>query len=649
MKDETAENDETLATQAVAPEKSNFAARQLGPIQLIRQIGKGGMGEVWLGRHELLGRNVAVKFLTRATLDEKDPAFKTFLAGARVAASFESPGLNKVYDADVEGGVPYLVLELLDGPNLAELVERRGPLDLSTARAVLEAVAGAIAELNQRDLVHRDLKPSNVVLTTEGRVVVTDFGLACARPAAGTGGVGLAGTPAYMAPEMFDGVISAKTDVYALGMTAYHLLAGRPAFHGDVDEQRRQHLEIPLDIAPLRAAGVPEGVIEVILRATTKDALFRPKSARHVLLSLRGAFDAAGIKGATPDDLAKSLRAHPGQAETAPRNDSADPSSGSSLGTISQMAARKRDLRAAATREPPAPIPLPPLWTGVAPVAQVISMPESKAGSLAAVEAALPQASKATPAVRHRAERRRIWVARLVASIAGALATIVAFKIRGWVYSRWNLWVDFGTRTDGSGKTVPYLTMTGSPLWVRLPLLVAPFFIMWATAIGVSTWLYRLLRGKPLPNDTENTRCGWCQHELRGITTPVCGECGHRIGAQGPDEDGLRPLARRGGRRITGWLTYPLAFLVVLIIVKLIASFVVLGITMAVHASLLVNHEKYLFWFVVLFLSLAMTLAFYEGFLQFDLTHSGRAWCRVCKSELKDLTEPVCPACHTRI
>ena len=94
------------------------------------------------------------------------------------------------------------------------------PLNLPTARTILETVCEAIAELNQRHMVHRDLKPSNIVLTRDGRVVVTDFGLACARPAAGMGKVGLAGTPAYMAPEMFDGVISAKTDVYALGMTA---------------------------------------------------------------------------------------------------------------------------------------------------------------------------------------------------------------------------------------------------------------------------------------------------------------------------------------------------------------------------------------------------------------------------------------------
>ncbi len=114
--------------------------------------------------------------------------------------------MNKIYHADVADGVPYLVLELLDGPNLGELVEWLGPLDLSTARAVLEAVGEAVAELNQKDLVHRDIKPSNIVLTREGRVVLTDFGLACVRPAAGRDDAnGLAGTPAYMCPKCSTG------------------------------------------------------------------------------------------------------------------------------------------------------------------------------------------------------------------------------------------------------------------------------------------------------------------------------------------------------------------------------------------------------------------------------------------------------------
>ena len=180
VRNETLAPIDPISKSSLPPTGNVASGNQVGPIRLTKQIGHGGMGEVWLGWHEFLGRNVAVKFLMGQAMDRKDPAFTTFMQGARVAAAIEHPGLNKIHHADVNDGVPYLVLELLDGPNLGDLVERSGPLDLSTARAVLEAVGEAVAELNQKNLVHRDIKPSNIVLTTDGRVVLTDFGLACA-------------------------------------------------------------------------------------------------------------------------------------------------------------------------------------------------------------------------------------------------------------------------------------------------------------------------------------------------------------------------------------------------------------------------------------------------------------------------------------
>lgn len=138
------------------------------------------MGEVWLGRHKLLGRDVAVKFLLGKIAEQSDPAFTQFIAGAQAAAAVVHPSLNQIHHADVAGGVPYLVLELLDGRNLDEVLQQAHPIGLEAARAMIEAICEAVAELHHRDLVHRDLKPSNFVLTTDGRVVVTDYGLACA-------------------------------------------------------------------------------------------------------------------------------------------------------------------------------------------------------------------------------------------------------------------------------------------------------------------------------------------------------------------------------------------------------------------------------------------------------------------------------------
>ena len=193
------------------------------------------------------------------------------------------------------------------------------------------------------------------------------------------------------------------------------------------------------------------------------------------------------------------------------------------------------------------------------------------------------------------------------------------------------------------GTTVLHMSMPWpAPQWVRYIFFITPPILIWAFAVGSITLLYRFFRGRPLPNDTENTRCGWCQHELRGITMPVCSECGHRIGDQGPDEDGNVPQSRRWSRRVTGWITYPLVALAITGIVKLAASAVIIGIVFAFHLSTKVDREQnYVFAFLVLFIGLTFGLAIYEGLIQLDLTHSGRAWCRACKSELKDLTEPV--------
>ena len=144
---------------------------------------------------------------------------------------------------------------------------------------MIEAVCGAVAELHQHDLVHRDLKPSNIMLTMNGEVVVTDFGLARAGPAAPAPTRGGRRNTSLHVPEMFDGVVSARTDVYAIGMTAYQLLCGQPAFSGTFDELKQQHQRAEIDVEPLRLARVPGAVIDVVVRATSKDILFRPKRA----------------------------------------------------------------------------------------------------------------------------------------------------------------------------------------------------------------------------------------------------------------------------------------------------------------------------------------------------------------------------------
>ncbi len=274
--------------------------RQLGSVRLVRQIGEGGMGVVWLGHDDMLGRDVAVKFLLSAVASMDDPGAATFIEGARAAAAVRHPGLILVYQADLISGVPYLVMEYVAGPTLGQVLKQTGAMGVPPTLAVLDAVSTAIGALHDQGIIHRDIKPANLLLDADAKIYVTDFGLACARPTAAAGGAGpgsggVAGTPPYMAPEMFDGAVSVRSDVYALGIMAFELLTDALPFPGSLDEIRQAHKSTPLPIEPLQQHQIDPALIEVIERATHKNILFRYKSARHFLQALREAQPNAGI------------------------------------------------------------------------------------------------------------------------------------------------------------------------------------------------------------------------------------------------------------------------------------------------------------------------------------------------------------------
>jgi len=275
---------------------------ELGPVRLLREIGRGGMGVVYLGRHQMLDRDVAVKFLLNVVAGPDDPGFTRFLEGARAAASLEHPGLTTIHHADVIDGLPYLVMQHIDGPALSEVLKQTGSLSVSALFAVLDAVSEAMGELHDRGIIHRDIKPGNVLLCLDGRVVVTDFGLALARPMGhrGLSSTGFAGTPAYMAPEMFAGEVSLRSDVYALGIMTFELATGALPFTGTVEEVREKHLHEPLPLDPLQQRRLDPAIIEVLERATSKNAMFRYKTARQFLRASKDAISGldAWSKGA---------------------------------------------------------------------------------------------------------------------------------------------------------------------------------------------------------------------------------------------------------------------------------------------------------------------------------------------------------------
>ena len=219
---------------------------RIGPYEVTSVLGSGGMGEVYRARDKKLRRDVAVKVLPQLFLS--DPARRArFEREARTLAALNHPHIAAIYGTDESGGVPALVLELLEGDTLDSVLARspRRRLPPQKALPIVRQIAEALESAHDKGIVHLDLKPSNVMVTADGRVKVLDFGLASAlgdhdgedggTPAVATGSQGLiVGSPAYMSPEQAQGQpTDRRTDVWAFGCVLFEMLSGKRAFTGD--------------------------------------------------------------------------------------------------------------------------------------------------------------------------------------------------------------------------------------------------------------------------------------------------------------------------------------------------------------------------------------------------------------------------------
>ncbi|WP_433269825.1 serine/threonine-protein kinase [Micromonospora vinacea] len=249
---------------------------------LHERIGLGGMSEVWRGDDEVLGRPVAIKVL--AGQFATDPQLRaTIQREARAAARLTHPHVTQVYDyaeATLAGGVvvPYLVMELVDGHNLADRL-RSGPLPWPEAVRVAGQIAAALAAAHRIGVVHRDVKPGNVMLTDTGAKVL-DFGIAALGGLDSQSGEPLMGTPAYFAPERLTaGPPDPASDVYALGALLYRTLTGRAPLPvqswEDALEVHRRGTPVP----PLRVPGLPADIAELTVACLAANPADRPSAA----------------------------------------------------------------------------------------------------------------------------------------------------------------------------------------------------------------------------------------------------------------------------------------------------------------------------------------------------------------------------------
>lgn len=203
-----------------------------GRYSLDREIGRGGMGAVWLGRDDVLGRQVALKRIGMMSPGGSRPDLLRAEREARLAARLNHPHVVAVFDLVDEDDQQWLVMEYVEGSTLAELVRSNGALSPDQAAQIMVQAAEALAAAHEAGIVHRDVKPSNILVTPEGQVKLSDFGIARAEADASLTQTGLVtGSPAYISPEVASGRQATDlSDVWSLGATLYHALAGRPPY-----------------------------------------------------------------------------------------------------------------------------------------------------------------------------------------------------------------------------------------------------------------------------------------------------------------------------------------------------------------------------------------------------------------------------------
>jgi class 3 adenylate cyclase/tetratricopeptide (TPR) repeat protein len=299
-------------------------APQIPGYRLIRLIGKGGMGRVFLGEDEGLGRPVAIKVISD-DLSREAETIARFRREARAMAAVEHPNIARVYSIGETEGLPYFVMQYVQGESLAQRIARYRCFRLETALQVILQVLDALEAAWERKLVHRDLKPANILIDREERVQVVDFGLA--RPVASedsttvTRAGEMVGTPAYMSPEQARGeAVDFRSDLYSLGIVLFEMLAGERPFTGPTPMAVvLGHLQDPLPSLRDKRPDLAPDVERTIRWLVSKDPSVRPESHEQLRRRLRK-LATVPVEDDTPtlEALAPSPTPPPASAEAAP-------------------------------------------------------------------------------------------------------------------------------------------------------------------------------------------------------------------------------------------------------------------------------------------------------------------------------------------
>ena len=258
-----------------------------GRYRIIRSLAAGGMARVFLAEDLRLKRQVAVKVIHPHLADDES-FIAQFRQEAILAANLSHPNLVNVFDQGTDSGSAYLVMEYVAGQTLREVIREFGPLSPKRTLGVLESVLAGLSAAHQGGILHRDINPETVLLADDGRITLSDLGLA--RPiSAHTEPDSVIGTAAYLSPELASrGLADARSDVYAVGILGFELLTGKQPFTGDVAAAvAAQHLTSSVPAPSTLVPGLPESIDEMVLWATERDAELRPANAGELLEYVR--------------------------------------------------------------------------------------------------------------------------------------------------------------------------------------------------------------------------------------------------------------------------------------------------------------------------------------------------------------------------
>ena len=273
-----------------------------GRYRIVRKLGSGGMADVYLAEDEELGRRVAIKILNDRHANDES-FVERFRREAKNAASLSHPNIVSIYDRGEAEGTYYIAMEYLDGRSLKELVVARGPLPIGDAIEFTRQVLGALRFAHRKGVVHRDIKPHNVMADADGRLKVTDFGIARAGVSQMTEAGSIIGTAQYLSPEQARGAaVDQRSDLYSIGIVLYEMLTGTVPFTGESPvEIAMKHLSDTPRPPSLQRPEIPPDLDMVVLRALAKNPDDRFQTAEEMEAELGRVAQGAGVTAETAD------------------------------------------------------------------------------------------------------------------------------------------------------------------------------------------------------------------------------------------------------------------------------------------------------------------------------------------------------------